>query len=284
MIQIFLSGRLGNLILQHSLAFYFKQENVSVVFLAERLDGSNGMLNINPAKVFTEINRPLIKMIIETTFIENILIRIFRYRFIKTHNYTSIYYQGLFNSFKRRLLIKRDGILYGVWLNPKYHHKYKTAFSEVLFYEVSKTLVKPMITIGNSMTACVGVHVRRGDYLNLVSDGYIVLDNDYYKSAMRLMLQKLNNCKFFVFSDDIQWCKSNLNNPDFEIEFIENQSALEDYFCLLTIKNLIISNSTFSWTAAYFNKNIDNVIAPKKWFNDKRVSYKTICPAEWYFL
>ena len=284
MIHIYLSGRLGNLVLQHSLAFYFKQENVSVVFLSNGKEDYNNKLIINPSKTIIMNNDYLENQINNYGLFEYISIRLFRYRSIKSKSPISLYYQGLFSTFKKSYLNKRNGILLGVWLNPLYHIKYKAKFSEILINEISMSVNKPLYRSNLNNDDIVGVHIRRGDYLNLKSDGYIVLGKDYYENAMKLMFSKLNQCRFQVFSDDIPWCKLNLNISNFEIEFIENQSPLEDYFCMLKKSNLIISNSSFSWTAAFFNNNIKNVIAPKHWFNDKRVSYKDICPSEWTIL
>lgn len=284
MIHIYLSGRLGNLVLQNSLAFYFKQENVSVVFLSNGRENFSNELILNPSKTAIVINEYLDKKIQTYRLFEYISIKLFRYRFIRSDSNFSLYYQGLFSTFKKSYLNKRDGILLGVWLNPLYHIKYKTKFSEILIEEVSMLVDKPIYRSNLDNDDIVAVHIRRGDYLSLRSDGYIVLGRDYYENAMKLMSSKINGCRFQVFSDDISWCKLNLNSSNFEIEFIQNQSPLEDYFCMLSKSNLIISNSSFSWTAAFFNNNVKNVIAPKYWFNDKRVSYKDICPNEWTIL
>ena len=65
--------------------------------------------------------------------------------------------------------------------------------------------------LSDEMMSCdaVVMHVRRGDY---VTFGCAV-DNEYYKSALQSIIQinDYPNKKFFIFSDDIQWCRSHLD-------------------------------------------------------------------------
>ena len=80
---------------------------------------------------------------------------------------------------------------------------------------------------------------------------------------------------FLVFSDDIEWCKLNFNKKNTGIDnylFIERQSSEEDLILMSLCANNIICNSTFSWWAAWLNKNLDKkVIAPREWFNKRHL-------------
>jgi hypothetical protein len=77
------------------------------------------------------------------------------------------------------------------------------------------------------------------------------------------------NTKYFIFSDDIEWCKQNFIGENYI--FVENE---EDYISLYMIslcKDNINANSTFSWWGSWLNKN-DNkkVIFPSLWFGEKK--------------
>lgn len=106
-----------------------------------------------------------------------------------------------------------------------------------------------------------GIHVRRTDYLSQL-DYHPTMPLSYYNEAI-----KNTNCnRFSVFSDDIEWCKENFKHLN--CTFISLQDY-EDFILMSFCKDNIISNSTFSWWAAYLNKNQNKkVICPdyKKWF------------------
>ena len=130
----------------------------------------------------------------------------------------------------------------------------------------------------------VSVHVRRGDYISLQGN-YEVLGADYYRKALA-MFDKPH--KVIVFSDDPQWCKSALEfDSEDEVHYIEGEDDVCDLYLMSKVKNNIISNSTFSWWAAYLNENKDKkIVGPRKWFGPKRtkdnnIETKDLFPKEW---
>ena len=127
----------------------------------------------------------------------------------------------------------------------------------------------------------VSLHVRRGDYLKM-SQHYESLSKDYYQNALELIE---GADKVFVFSDDIEWCKSNIDFVfDKSLVFVEGQTDVEDLVLMSKIKNNIIANSTFSWWGAYLNQNEDRkIIAPNRWFGPARqqANFDDLYPKEW---
>lgn len=144
----------------------------------------------------------------------------------------------------------------------------------------------------------VSIHVRRGDYvdnkfyvdLSLPNYHHIHVDlsqrqmsadlggayflPNYYELAMA----KFSNEKFLVFSDDINWCKQQYFLQG--CEFSEGLDEFGDLNLMAACKHNIIANSSFSWWAAYLNKNPNKiVIAPKAWYTDG--VERTTCPKEW---
>jgi len=80
----------------------------------------------------------------------------------------------------------------------------------------------------------------------------------------------IDNIKFMIFSDDIEWCKTKFVGNHFY--FVENEDDYVDLYIMSFCNHNIIANSTFSWWGAYLNNYNDKiVIYPKKWFiNDVR--------------
>lgn len=130
-------------------------------------------------------------------------------------------------------------------------------------------------------TNSVSVHIRRGDYINNPLYNGICTE-DYYQNAIQIINGKLNNPSFFIFSDDIQWCKSNFNLSNFQfVEGNEDVNSYIDMQLMSLCKHNIIANSSFGWWAAWLNNNPEKiVIAPEKWMNGNFCS-KDAVPESW---
>lgn len=120
------------------------------------------------------------------------------------------------------------------------------------------------------------IHVRRGDYVGL-QDHHPVCGIDYYAAAIQTL--GLNK-RYFVFSDDIEWCKA-VFHDDYTI--VSGLSDWEEMYLMSKCKHHIIANSTFSWWGAWLNTHeYKNVIAPKQWFGPaKQLNTTDVLPKEW---
>ena len=113
----------------------------------------------------------------------------------------------------------------------------------------------------------VMLNVRRTDFVNNPHHG--TMDVDYYNKAISIINKNVENPKYFIFSDDIEWCKENLSN--IENSFIVDHSYKGDRFgeyleLMKNCKHFIIPNSSFAWWSAYLCDNKNKiVIAPEKW-------------------
>jgi len=102
----------------------------------------------------------------------------------------------------------------------------------------------------------------------------------YFENAMALFPDE--DTLFVVFSDQIWWCKFAFRNSGRKIVYIENEDYLHDFFLMSTCKHNIISNSSFSWWAAYLNQNPEKiVVAPAKWMNNQKLDDRDIVPDDW---
>ena len=119
----------------------------------------------------------------------------------------------------------------------------------------------------------VSIHVRRGDYL-YNQDMYVDLcSTEYYERAIRYICERVDMPSFFVFSDDINWCKQRFDEIDRRILYIDNgnYSPYDDLQLMSLCQHNIIANSSFSWWGAWLNENKDKiVVAPNQWTKTHR--------------
>jgi len=112
---------------------------------------------------------------------------------------------------------------------------------------------------------------------------YITYGRDYVERAMALFPE---DSLFVVFSNDMNWCKAELEGIPRNIRFIENEPHYHDFYLMSFCKDQIISNSSFSWWAAYLNRHPNKrVIATPGWFSDSYFrDTKDLIPADWTIL
>lgn len=128
------------------------------------------------------------------------------------------------------------------------------------------------VKMAEAMSAAesVGVHVRKGDYVaSQYTSFFGSLSKEYYTSAIQQVQNNISNPVFFILSDDVSWCKSNLNFPDSSVYVDHNmgEDSYKDLILMSHCRHNIIANSSFSWWGAWLNQNTSKVvIAPKQWF------------------
>lgn len=130
----------------------------------------------------------------------------------------------------------------------------------------------------------VSLHVRRGDYVSnkATSIKHGLMGSAYYKKAVELISEKIKDPKFYVFSDDPEWCKENLKLSGPTVYVGHNKDGAEDMRLMSNCRHNIIANSSFSWWGAWLNQNDDKtVVSPRQWFNDPGINTKDVLPKSW---
>jgi hypothetical protein len=94
-------------------------------------------------------------------------------------------------------------------------------------------------------------------------------------------MSMIEDTVFIVFSDDIEWCKKNIDGPN--VIYSDINDDVKEISVMSNCHNNIISNSTFGWWGAYLNSNINKkIISPKRWFNFAGPQdYHDVVPSEW---
>jgi len=146
------------------------------------------------------------------------------------------------------------------------------------FSNQNKTLLNNMIS-----DQSIGLHIRRGDYLSNKKNVSIfeMCSSNYYENAIKYFKSSFQNPVFYVFSDDMVWARENFTDTEFK--HVTNNKPVIDFLLMSKCKHNIISNSTFSWWAAWLNQNANKtVIAPKLWYKGKRnESTFDLIPENW---
>lgn len=171
---------------------------------------------------------------------------------------------------KDALEVKGDCYYEGYWQSVHYYSKIKE--------ELQKVYAHPDPNIYNAdlikkIEGCnsVGIHIRRGDYLN-EPEFHNICGLEYYKMAIKDVMKDGENHVFFVFSNDINWCKKNITPivKGQKILYVTGNTGREscwDMFLMSHCKHLIMANSSFSWWGAFLNKQGGRVYAPQPWLN-----------------
>lgn len=210
-----------------------------------------------------------------------ILNRIFR-KYVK-HKKT-YYYQDVNNAilFNENIFCYDNIYLSGYFQSEKYFSFIKNKIADIYTFpdliDAKNLEIKDFISKSNS----VSLHIRRGDYLK---SKYLkgICNETYYNKAVSYILNKVHNPVFFVFSDDIDWCKNNLALKN--VFYVQNNIGINSYIDMQLMSmcnHNIIANSTFSWWGAWLNKNEDKiVVAPKKWFNKENILTNDLLLDKW---
>lgn len=172
-------------------------------------------------------------------------------------------------SFDRRFLdAPADCLLFGYFQSPRYFE----SIAPALRFELN-SLLAGAVEVPDDLRArlsdpnAVAVHVRRKDYLELPI--FHVCDRAYYQESMNQLRARLPAARFFIFSDDPQWCLSEFRDADQEVVDSGKDAAnpLHDLHLMSLANHHIIANSSYSWWAAWLGaKPGQQVILPDRWY------------------
>lgn len=172
-------------------------------------------------------------------------------------------------------------IVSGYWQSEKYlcpsvreHFKFNgsilTEYNKEILTRIRKTDLS------------VAIHIRRGDYTNHIKTFHLmggICTPQYYQEAAKLFDQ---NSTFYIFSDDIEWCKEYIQIPN--CVFVTQTTSNDDWqdmILMASCKHQIIANSSFSWWAAWLNRYpAKKVVTPPHWYNHSN-DYDMI-PESWH--
>lgn len=145
----------------------------------------------------------------------------------------------------------------GYWQCYKYFDKYRDELIDEFTLKSIRGNVLELLAKIKTESSCA-VHVRRGDYITF--KGGKCLSIDYYRNAIQIMNEAHDECKFYFFSDDLEYCKKTFSFLD-NTEWVEGEfTDEEELFLMSHCQNVITANSSFSWWGGYLNRNPNSMI------------------------
>lgn len=177
--------------------------------------------------------------------------------------------------------------LEGFWQNEKYFAAIAAALRQSLFVPKDAPSEKNAALLDRiGSTRSASMHVRRGDYVTNTEAGryHGVCSLEYYTSSAALLAEQCGVDHFFVFSDDPQWVRDNIQLP-WPIIYVDQNNGRDAHWDLYLMKHCqhnIIANSSFSWWGAWLNPSPGKtVIAPARWFRGVAAPTTDIIPSTW---
>ena len=276
-----LSGGLGNQLFQY--------------FAGKHLQGDDSLIYSTSYRHIESISEGILKFNLEEftlkpgkqrPFLTNFIYRLFRrmLRESAKFNYWGMKYLGIYQS-------REVGFLENYPKNRKIEKVYGY-FQSYLY--VPQEINENGLQLKNPSEKIIGlvddlmmvdpiaIHIRGGDYRNL-TESVGILSSEYYKKAVELIMLQNPEPKVWLFSNDAELSEELIAKIGLKVDrkFTELElSASETLFLMSQANKIIISNSTFSWWAAYLRGRNKMVIAPVKWFRNMD-DPKRLIPETW---
>lgn len=262
-----MSGGLGNQMFQYALYLSFIAKGIDVKLDTSFYKDKNQTLRKLEISKFTNV------IIKEATRIEVIKNKGFSNRVLKSLYFGNNYVENLDKGYQPEIFDLENAYISGYWQCEKYFKDIRSYILNAFDFEVAmrNASIFELCEKIKTMNA-VSLHIRRSDYLNEANYKIYgdICTKQYYENAISYIRKRIKEPHFFVFSDDIEWCKKNslLNE---KMTFVDSSGwdNVTDMYLMTLCKYHIIANSSFSWWGAWLGVNEDKlVIAPEKWFNN----------------
>jgi hypothetical protein len=201
------------------------------------------------------------------------------------------YIEQEFDDYDSRLLnvkLSQDTYIDGLWQSENYFKDIKSILLEDLAITPPSDSKNLEIEKEIQNSESVAVHIR---WFETAENSDSNTNTTYYTKAIEIMENMIDNAHYFIFSDNIEAVKKNIDFSNKKVIFINNnireEDAIWDFWLMSQCKHFILANSTFSWWAAWLSQtSIDKkVIFPRlpekseiKWSWD----YEGQMPNDWH--
>ncbi len=175
----------------------------------------------------------------------------------------------------------------GFWQTEKYFIEIEKEIRQELMVKTPPDEINSKFLREIDESNSVAIHIRHGDNSNAVAAQHGVLPLNYYHQAMAEIVKKVDNPRFYIFSDDPDWVRENLKLA-FDCVYVSHnndENNFEDMRLMSQCKHHIIGNSTFSWWGAWLGKKAGQIVfAPKCYYVEQDISETDYYPKNWKLL
>ena len=152
--------------------------------------------------------------------------------------------------------------MYGDWITYKYLRDIKSEIIRELTFPPLKGERNIKLSQLMRDTKSVAVHIRRNTFIDEKRD----IPADVYSAAIEKLSRLDNHLTWFVFSDDLPWCKNNVKELGFQhkdVVFVDGNVKRDSYIDmqLMTLcKHRILCSSSFSYLASLLRHDTDGIV------------------------
>ena len=153
----------------------------------------------------------------------------------------------------------------GYWQNEMFFQNYMADLRQVFVFPPLEDSINIEFAKEIQQTDSVSVHIRRGDYVNSSFD---ILTDEYYKSAIEYIQERISNPVFYFFSEDQEYVQTHFAwlNPKIIVNNNIGDQSYRDMQLMSMCKHNIVANSSFSTWAGFLNSNEDKIVVyPSKY-------------------
>jgi hypothetical protein len=275
-----LMGGLGNQMFQYANAIAYQKRvgaskllfDISMLSGSTYFDGVEMQRNMQLDQVFDVVidlatARDLARFVgrnhacLLGRMMDRALIKLWRNRFIAERR----------DRYDERVLLARDRTcLYGAWQSERYFEDAVQDVRSLLRFRggLSSSSYELGEEIANANSVCI--HVRRQDYVDSPRYSRTIgaLNIQYYRRLVDLIEKRIESPRYFVFSDDLAWCRKHFDNGRFRLVEDEHMGT-NCHKCMQLMtkcKHFVMSNSTFCWWAVWLGEKPESVVfAPAPW-------------------
>ncbi len=176
--------------------------------------------------------------------------------------------------------------LQGYWQSARYFQGLEDVLVEMLRPKapLEEKALELQNLIGSQHSLCV--NVRRGDFAHNGGNNFHGLTSkSYYESAFRQIKENHEVGQVFIFSDEPEWCRENLQLDSNQLIVGHDYAGphFSTYLLLMSMcKYFVLPNSTFGWWAAWLAGNrAKEVTVPRLWFSDPSIRTDDLIPSDW---
>jgi len=268
-VHLYLTGGLGNQLFQYAAAKNIALKNKSGLIL----DKSSGFFDDFRFKRSFSLKRKILKNVkINNIIIFFLFFRLFKkifnfkkllYKFFSITVINEFVYHKNFSSNIENIKFNKNLYLMGLFQSEKYFLNNRSAIIKDI--KPKKPFNKKFHSIHNNISdnsVAIGVRMHEGLPYHLQYTAGGITTNKFYLKAIKIILKKIKNPNLYFFSTKNEYVEKLILDLDiinqFKINLITSDNGYDDAYDNLWLmscfKNIIISNSTLYWWAAYFSR------------------------------